>query len=239
MYNNAYDFGNDTSKLNEFMKFLEGQINKIIYDGATGPEDIWQNKYILQSYTRGLDYATAKIKQALPAQQYQQLEAANIMFPQPALASTSIGLVPVAVSRPLHLDALQLIYSRDFSDLEGITTAMSTQISRQITTGMQEGKGINEIARLITDRVDKIGATRAKLMARTESIRAYNISGANEGKRVGDDIGKTPYYIWITTLDGRERDSHELRNLKRYTYEEYIALLGEPNCRCSYIIVFE
>lgn len=72
-----------------------------------------------------------------------------------------------------------LLYTRTFNELKGITEAMDQQISRVLSEGMAQGLGPAKIARNITDRVDKIGITRARTMARTEVIRAHHVATIN------------------------------------------------------------
>lgn len=113
----------------------------------------WQNTYVRSAYARGVTQASAQLRQA------------KIFIPTYSMAAV--------FNYPMHADALALLFSRNFTDLKGITDAMSTQIARVLTDGLSSGVGPREIARLIADRVDKIGIVRGELLARTEIIRAH------------------------------------------------------------------
>jgi uncharacterized protein with gpF-like domain len=233
---NVYEFGSDVDRLTEFMEFLERQIDVIVMGNAESYEDIWQNRYILESYSRGVKETERDIKKALPKELKREVYPADILFPQPALAS---GAISTTVQLPIHQKALQLIYSRDFADLEGITAQMSMQISSVISDGMGQGKGALEIAKGINNRIDKIGLTRSRLLARTESVRSYNISSVNEAKRVEEGTDLTANYEWITTLDGRERLEHQGWDGTVFTESEYLSRIGAPNCRCGKAVIFK
>ena len=231
----VYEFGSDVERLTEFMVFLKSKVNEIVLGNATTFEDAWQNKYILESYTRGIKEAERDIKKSLPRKAALEVYPADINFPE-----SSLGFgAQTKILAPIHQKAIQLIYSRNFSDLEGITDQMSMQISGVISDGMGQGKGAIEIAKDINGRIDKIGRTRSRLIARTETIRSYNISGVNEASRVEEGTDLTAYYEWITTLDGRERPEHGVWDGKVFTKQEYLARIGAPNCRCGKAILFK
>ena len=90
-----------------------------------------------------------------------------------------------------------------------------------------------ELAKRINDRVDHIGMTRAKLLARTEVVYASNAAALNEFQAAERTIGKKILAQWWTALDERVRDTHRIRQARIYNFKTAETLLGEPNCRCS------
>ncbi|KCZ71606.1 phage putative head morphogenesis protein, SPP1 gp7 family [Candidatus Methanoperedens nitroreducens] len=81
--------------------------------------------------------------------------------------------VSVGANTPADWRAIDALRVRNLSALKGISDEQSKQIIEQLTTGIQRGEGIPELAGRITDRVDHIGIQRATVMARTETINAF------------------------------------------------------------------
>ena len=152
-------------------------------------------------------------------------------MPSPTIAGP--GGVLGIFHQPFHSERVGLIYTRVFHELEGVTRAMDSQISETLSSGMIEGIGPEEMARRLNGRVDKIGLTRSKLIARTEMVETYNQAAVSEFARASSIIGEPIHVQWWTALDERVRSSHAVRHGKIFTQEEGLQLLGEPNCRCS------
>lgn len=80
---------------------------------------------------------------------------------------------------------LNLLYSRNFELLEGITADVSKEISRELTDGFAQGKNPREIARSLTGRIDSIGKTRAEHLARYEIMNSHNIGSISRYDSAG------------------------------------------------------
>ncbi|MCK5643134.1 MAG: hypothetical protein KAJ19_20160, partial [Gammaproteobacteria bacterium] len=227
--NVAFDFQSDPRSVAEFLVWLQGRIDARIFDNAATAEDLWQNRFIDRSYQRGARVARIELrKQGAPlGQLLEGIAPAPIAIgtAQPAL---SFGLVGTGLTQPIHLSALQVLYTRDFAQLRGITNAMSQQISRVLVDSVERGLGAAETARGINDRVDKIGLTRSKLLARTESVRAYNLSTINESEDLAERTGAEIKYEWLTAQDDKVRDVHVGRNRKVFSKDRALQLIGEP-----------
>ena len=97
--------------------------------------------------------------------------------------------VATALQRPVHQDKVSLLYERNYEALQGITDDVSREISRELAEGLTEGVHPDEMARRLTDRVDKIGRTRATTLARTEVMHAHNEATISQYERVlGSDV---------------------------------------------------
>jgi len=215
-------FLRDPQKMDAFMGWLDTQeaasVLEIIPGPAAGPEP-WSNQYVRSSYQRGLANGLARLKRK------------GVDVPQTVLPGRAniIGIF----NQPFHQERVQLIYQRVFSELDGVTKAMDAQISEVLASGMIEGVGPEEMARRMVDRVDKIGLTRSKLVARTEVVETYNQAAVGEYSRASAIIGEEILVEWWTSQDERVRSSHRRRHGKVFTQEEFLQLIGEPNCRCS------
>lgn len=84
-------------------------------------------------------------------------------------------------------------------------------------------------------RSTEVAVNRAKLIARTETARANSAFVQARAVAVG-----VTHYIWRTTMDGAERESHAKMNGKVIAYNEPPRLIDGtkghagtfPNCRC-------
>lgn len=145
----VFRFDRDSQKVDRFMEWLERQ-------HATGTHRLIErgdNQYIRQAYHRGLDHADSSLRDA----------------------GIDPGTVDTAdvFNQPVHQDTVEMLYTRNYENLRGITRDMDREISEALTDGFARGANPNEMARDITDAVDSIGKNRATTMARTETIHAH------------------------------------------------------------------
>ena len=176
----AFAFPRSVDKMASFMRWLEQQVeNGILTVGefdqiGVGLESAWTNKYILDSYKRGIQRARYEMRR----------NDINI----PSIDAT--GGVDLAIGLPLHLDRLGVLYTRVFSELKGITAQMDQLISRILAQGIADGDNPRLLARKLVATIDGAGvgelgitdslgrfipaARRAEILARTEIIRAHH-----------------------------------------------------------------
>jgi len=123
-----------------------------------------------------------------------------------------------------------VLYTRTFNDLKGITKAMDTQISRVLAEGISEGKNSREVARMLVDRVNKIGITRAKTLARTEIQRAHHHANINEYEAAGLN-GVVVKAEWETGVNPCEICA--VLQGEVFTLQEIRGMIPvHPNCAC-------
>jgi len=217
------------SKVGEFNSWLKEMVDENILEvsrtatvglkGITGGEP-WTDVYIRSAYQSGLAKGRA------------ELIASGAKIPS---FDISGDVLSAAFYQPFHADRVGLMYTRVFNDLKGVTEVMSTQMSRALALGMANGDGPYTIARKLTDRVDKIGITRGRLIARTEVVHTHNLAKLNEFERLETEIEEEILAQWITAEDERVRDRHRTRDRQVYPLSKARTMLGEPNCRCTII----
>jgi len=145
------------------------------------------------------------------------------------------------LNAPMHADALGMLFVRNFNELAGVTEAMGQEIARALAEGLASGIGPREIARLMTDRVDKVGIVRATKIARTEIIRAHAEATLNRYEELGiGQVGLLEEYL--TAQDNKVCDV--CRGLARqdngygpgvFTIAQARGLIPRhPNCRCAW-----
>jgi len=125
------------------------------------------------------------------------------------------------------------------------------RIARQaVKLGINEGWGIEKIARAIRNSQGEIDLWKALRIARTEVVAA-----SNEGVKVGaEDLPGNKEKVWISTFDERSRPDHMAMDGQRVGWMDNFTLPsgimlefpGDPkcnepgeiiNCRCGYEIV--
>ena len=181
----AFAFPRNEAKVQAFMDWLQQQEDKSLLETTTIPqlgiaiESGWTNKYIKDSYERGVQRSRRELHKINSA-----------ILP---LAET--GGIVASMSTPFHIDRLGVLYSRVFQELKGITSQMDTQISRVLTQGIADGVHPTQLAELLTKTIsgpvgdlgikDTLGRfipaqRRARILARTEIIRAYHQANIQE-----------------------------------------------------------
>lgn len=162
-----------------------------------------------------------------------------------ALADAGLDVDPVKareiVAMPTHDRKLQTIYSRNFQQLRGITQAVDQQVSRELADGIAGGLNPRDMARNITDRVNKIGKTRATTLARTETINAHSSATIERYRQQGvEAVGLEPEAAIQTAGDQRvceqcadaaQRGPWSLDELEGSEFQPPL----HPNCRCTVI----
>lgn len=176
--NKDFRFLSDPRKRERFEEWLKNAIDE-------GPLEVIQrgeNTYIRSAYQRGLQDAQDALRQAgfdVPDENIEDI-----------------------FNQGVHRQSLDSLYTRNFELLEGITAEMSNQIGEELAAGFAAGENPRKIARRITDRVDKIGKTRATTLARTEIINAHNEANLNRFEDMG--VGRVTIQAeFLTAQDDR------------------------------------
>lgn len=234
----AFAFPRSVDKLKAFMRWLETQVEAgLLTTGelqqvGVGIESAWTNKYILDSYKRGVQRARHEMRRS--------------GFDVPPIEAT--GGVDIGIGMPLHVDRLGLLFTRAFSELKGITAAMDQQISRILSQGLADGDNPRLLARKLVSAIDGTGADdlgitdslgrfiparrRAEILARTEIIRAHHQGMIQEYMNWGVQ-GVTVLAEWKTAGDHRVCERCETHEGETFTLEVAMNMIPlHPQCRC-------
>lgn len=217
----AFNFPTDSMKLTAFMDWLEEMEYEGVLqvDQSTGEvliDTSWK-QHLRQAYAKGVlrGYSEMRKKKLLPE----------------GMKGPEVAALGLYLAAPIHVRALESIFTRAYYELKGITEAMNQQISRTLAQGLAEGKGMEEIAAMVVNRVDAIGVSRARTLARTEVIRAHHSAMIQTFKEARIEN----VYImveWTTAGWGVCPDCAFLEG-RLFTLEEVEFLIPlHPNCRC-------
>jgi len=234
----AFAFRRSSEKVETFMKWLEEQVNKGILSVTQyqqiglSVEAAWTNKYISDSYKRGVIRARYELRKA--------------GFKVPSMDDT--GGINVSMMSPFHIDRIGLLFTRVFSDLRGITAAMDMQISRILAQGIADGDGPALLARKLVATVNGTGmgelgitdtlgrfipaSRRAIILARTEIIRSFHQAAVQEYRNWAVE-GVYVKGEWKTAGDGRVCEECASLEGRVFTLDEIENMIPlHPQCRC-------
>ena len=187
-----------------FNRWTEGQVNELLFEFVTTPPPHWQNQFVDQAFSRGLVVSQREIRRD-----------------DPEFTARNTGT------------AITLLYARSFEDLKGVTNEMQAQMSRELVKGIQLEDSKTAIVKSVNDRVAKIGFTRSKILAQTQTVSTYNTAVIDNVRQFTLQTGDEGKLLWITQEDERVRTTHALRNQKLFTPRAAFNLINEPNCRCQ------
>ena len=209
-----FDFPENPDAAAAFEDWLHDEIDAGILETADRSAVVegrhYSAEYIRQASEQGVKHADRELSRA---------GASEVIPDDDSLASV--------LRTPAHQDIMSSAYVRAYDELDGITSDMATEISRTMSDALADGVNPRETARRMNDRVDKVGMTRARRMARTETARTYNLHSAARY----DDLGVTE----VEVLTASPCDAcADLASQNPHPVENAGGLLPvHPNCVCS------
>lgn len=220
----AFKFDRNPKKVSKFMDWLAATANRGILDVQKGTpvsqaaDKAWSNTYIQSAYQKGLAQAGANLTG-------QGVEV-------------SPSWMDSAFFRPAHADRAGIIFTRAYSQLEGVTRAMEQRIAEALSRAIIEGQGARQTAKMLAEQVD-ISQRRARMIARTETINAHAEATLNAYDEAEVE-GVSLMAEWLTAKDERVCPRCEEREGDILSIEEARGLIPlHPNCRCAWAPVVE
>lgn len=245
----SFNFPTSQQKVEAFMTWLRKQQDEGILEIIELPRlgqslgDPWTNMFVKDSYERGVIRAREQLMSAgYGAPGLGAVEALPLLG-TPALSGI--------LANPFHVDRLASMYMRSYEGLKGITSAMDMQISHVLAQGMADGDNPITLAKkmnyVISGMGENLGVTdslgrfipaerRAKMLARTEVIRAHAQATLQEAKNWG--VAGVDVEAEFTTKGFNVCPlCQELAAKGPYTIEEAMNLIpAHPHCFCAWII---
>lgn len=160
----------------EFMQWLREQHEQGVLTVISRDDNI----YVRRALADGDRWAVARLRESGIA-----VEAGALPTEAFALSRQARGYAVPTFNRPMDASAVRLLFQRNYDQLEGITSDVSSQVGRVLSEGLSQGHGPQEVARNIADRIDSVGRTRSTLVARNELMLAHNTSARERYKANG------------------------------------------------------
>ncbi len=218
-----WGFLSSEQQLARFTEWLMNEINGTIIT----PDDPWWDAYVREGYEKGFrDAHEFAMRHGVGGISLED------GFQLPGFSSDAD--IRLALSMPVHQDKLNLIASRLFNELEGMTDDMANRLARTLVDGLIAGDGPRDIARILADEIG-ISRTRAETIARTEIIRAHAEGQLDSLSR----LGITEFQLlaeWSTAGDDRVCPRcYDRQGLVLSLQEARGAIPLHPRCRCTWI----
>jgi SPP1 gp7 family putative phage head morphogenesis protein len=140
---------------------------------------------------------------------------------------------------PAHREKLQRLHTRVFENLDDITEDMSDEVSDTLSESLSQGHNPRKAARNLNERVDTVGLTRSRLLARTEIINAHAEGTLDRLDREGFD--RVEVDVEFSTA-GDARVCPICAGLRGNTYtisEARGRVPQHPGCRCAFLPVVD
>ncbi len=220
--NTRWRFQTDPQKVESFRQWLQDQVTADIVPLQPGPDRYWE-RFVEEGYRKGAGRAFTDVRK--PALQ------SNLDF----FNGTQEEFLRQSFARPVAIEKVQLLAGRVFTELKGVTEVMAQQVTRVLTDGLARGANPFEIARDLNNRVEKIGKTRARIIARTEIIRAHAEGQLDALEQLGvTEVGVM--VEWSTAGDDRVCARCEPMDGVVFKIKEARGLIPlHPQCRCAHI----
>lgn len=219
-----WEFLTAPQKVTQFRTWLDEQIGARLLSVESGA-DAWTAKYVYSAYKQGVLRAwTDTNRQAFAA-------AGNVEAHMGARSQFLLS----SFNGPETITKLQLLATRSYEGLRGITASMSTSMARIFADGIAAGKGPLVIAKELREAIDKIGLRRARVLARTEIMHAHAEGQLDSFEALGvDELGVMAE--WSTAGDDRVCPICQPLEGVIMTVDEARGLIPRhPNCRCTWI----
>ena len=221
-----YRFLTAPEKLRQFQQWLQQQIDAGLLE-VQGPRNKpWTAQYVESAWRKGMMRAFTDVRKKELAAQPAWYQGAKEQFLEQAFL------------QPEMMSKVELLATRAFEGMKGITGQVSTQLSRLLADGMANGWSPSRIARQMKESLG-ISKARALTIARTEIIHAH-AEGQLDGlsqlgvKKVGAEVE------WSTAGDGLVCERCSAMEGKTFTIKEARGKLPlHPNCRCAWMPVVE
>lgn len=223
------------SQVHEFLFWIEEMEKNLIFQTSaisySEGGKYWYDYYISTAYMHGIAWARNRLKSDIGL-----LKALGLTRDE--LKSDSYS-VAEAYRFPVNIERSKIIFERAKRDLDGISSALSTAISRTLANGFLVGRTRNQMSRDVAYLVSDIGEKRAALFAKSYIVRAHHIAVINEYRRAG--IEKVFVKAeWLTAGDSRVCPLCKDMEGKIYTLSEIEPLIPlHPLCRCAAIPYIE
>jgi len=221
--NSRWAFTTTPEKLGLFQTWLSGQVSAGILEAKTGPDgpEPWQAPYVKSAHQKGV------------ARAYADANKASLNANPIAYKGGYSQFVQDAFSSPVMTSKVAMIVQRDYTQLKGMTDAMSQQLGLTMGEAISRGWGSEKTARELVKKVS-ISKQRARTIARTEIIHAHAEGQLDSFELLGiDDIAVMAE--WTTAGDGGVCPLCQPLNGAVMKVSEARGLIPRhPNCRCAW-----
>lgn len=225
-----YSYDISTERYDSINSFIERLLYGEILESINGnkPQNWFYQSYLSSAYNDAIRDTIQSTKN----------------MAEPDIVGDEIAMMvrqlDVDAFNPQQVQSLNLVYSRVFNEMKGLSDSMKVDLSETLTRGMADGLGIQQITRDVAKRVG-VGFSRAQRISRTEIMGAYRTAQRAKTREINKDIyGNSPFVqkqLWFSALAMTSRKWHVSRHGEIYDMQEveefYTEARNSVNCMCS------
>jgi SPP1 gp7 family putative phage head morphogenesis protein len=221
--NTRWKFASDPQKLKSFQQWLKHNIEQTV-KSKKQKDDVW-DRYIQAGFRKGAGRSFDDVRKARSEAMGEK---------QPYYEGTKEEFLRSSFAQPIAKEKLELLVSRSFDELEGVTDEMDRRMARELADGLVEGKSPRDIARDVNREVD-LGQERALRVARTEIIRAHA-----EGQLIAlEGLGVEELGVQVEWSTAEDEDvcpeCEDMEGTIIDIDDAHNMIPLHPNCRCAWV----
>lgn len=221
-----------------YMEFIRAEIDRLLIN--PNPANNWQRQYQVEAYRQSLERFAAELRAQGESEAATRLEIEVAASLEPFTAHPSLGVGHIDGMGAIHRDALEFLFTRSYESLKGWTDKLAAEVRQIVFDAVSQGASVRDIAKEIRLRAE-VSASRARLIAQTETNQAYGVAQVKQAERSAALIDKPIGLRWVTAMDARVRHLHATWHGTIATPEETAERksISPWNCRCGLIPVVE
>ena len=230
------------------LDFLAEQ-TKVAVDSLKGKKGIKAKMPTAKEYEKRLKAGLAKLKDQYLSTMNEPLQSSmslgydlqlELIFDKPSKDALAAAKAKDAKGRN------EMLKARNIETFENVTQTTTNLIMKIVSLGIKDGLSVDSVAKLIVDTALKTEPSRARTIARTETLTAVSLGQASMMNMAGEAIPELKK-AWVTAQDEDVRDSHRSVNGEIKDYKQNFSnglsyprdpkgTAGETiNCRCTLI----
>jgi SPP1 gp7 family putative phage head morphogenesis protein len=227
--NESFKFLSTPEQVEAFRKWLAQQTQYLLIGSSTEAiEKAFWDQYIEEGFKQGAGRAFDDMKK--PALTATEEKSVSDFY-----HGTKTEFLQSAFGQKEAKEKVQILSGRVYTELKGVTEAMSQGLTRELTDGLVKGANPRAIGREIAKKVDGIGRTRADTIAMTEIARAHSQGQLLSYRKMG--VQKLGVMVeFLTAQDDGVCD--ECSDLEGQTFDIDKAddvIPVHPRCRCCWL----
>ena len=217
------------AQVTAFLVWLAGQWDAEVLDVPARDAAVvtsrrrWQDRYVQSAYLRGVLDARQQLRQA------------------GTTLDTGAAVFGGLLALPVHAEALNLLTTQAFADLQAITDATTQALRREAVTGLLSEETLPVLAARLQAPVTQVGIRRGEVLARTGVIAAVAQGTLTEAVRHGvTQVRAEVEYVFTTAGDARV--CNRCADLAGRTFTITAARGVIPvhgRCRCKWTLLAE
>lgn len=228
--NTHWSFHTSSGKLAAFGRWIRTRVANLI-SGRTMRE-VWR-KYVEAGWKKGAARAFDDTHQRQKWERHPDTVGTDLY------TGGREEFLRSSFNHPESVEKVKLLAARTYTDLDGVTEAMSTKMTRTLADGLTMGQHPYRVANNLIRDVDGIGRRRALLVAKHDFIYAHAEGQLDNLERLGvEEVGVA--VEWTITDDDKVCPKcAALQGIVLKTKEAHGILPLHPECRCAWIPSFD